>query len=100
VGRAGGPVDDRPAPRAFGGGGRAACGRVSHRRIFPRVSRPHRPDGASHADRTPHPAPRARCPRCGASLGRLDVDAAADGAWYCGCCGLVVPDAGTSAAPR
>ncbi|GLC24119.1 hypothetical protein rosag_06320 [Roseisolibacter agri] len=71
-----------------------------HRRIFPPVNRPSRSDDASSPDRAPRPA-RARCPRCGASLGRLDVDAAADaGGWYCGCCGLVVPDASVSPAPR
>ncbi|MCU0615967.1 MAG: hypothetical protein MUD17_02620 [Gemmatimonadaceae bacterium] len=34
------------------------------------------------------PAP-PRCPRCGARMGHLAADDAADALVYCGCCGVV-----------
>jgi hypothetical protein len=66
-----------PAPRAVRG--RLVAG-VVRRGIIPRVTAPHHPAAGTTAR-----APGARCPRCGAPLGRLG-----DG-WYCGCCGLVLP---------
>jgi transposase len=66
-----------------------------HRRIFRPVTEPSRPDDSRAA---PPTAERVRCPRCGATLGRLAAgpsDPAPD--LYCGCCGLVLP-AGVTAA--
>ncbi|MGZ8470341.1 MAG: hypothetical protein ACXWZ7_13105, partial [Gemmatirosa sp.] len=78
---------------------RAACGRPIHRRIFRPVTEPSRPDDDFRA--VPPAAERTRCPRCGATLGRLPADASDPAReMYCGCCGLVVPDAHASAAPR
>jgi hypothetical protein len=53
------------------------------------VTRPPTSPVAAPADA---PAARPRCPRCGATLGRLDAEQPAAGdALYCGCCGLVLP---------